>query len=742
MLKFINIISFLFFLTTFAQAEIVKKILINGNKRVSDETIKIYGDMKVNENYSEKKLNDILNNLYKTNFFEDIDIKLSNNILTVNLKEFLTINQIIIIGEKSRNRNEQIKKIISLKEKQSFIKSNLSNDIELIKNYYSSSGFNSAKIQAKIKNFENSVDLIFDITIGNETKISSINFTGNKKISDKRLRDIIASEEHKFWKVISRNTKFSERLVLLDERLLNNYYKSIGYYDVVINSKSATINNNDDVDITYSINAGKRYILKKISTNVDPVFDKKIFEPLQKNYGKYIGKYYSPFSIKKLLDEIDLLIEARNIQFVEHNVETIVENDGIEIKFNIFETDKILVERIDITGNNVTNESVIRGELLIDEGDPFSDLSLSKSISKLKALRIFADVKSKVMDSDIKNQKKITIDIEEKPTGEISAGAGIGTSGGSFGFVVSENNWLGTGNKVDFSLDLDAESIGGQFSYTDNNYNFTGNQLNYYINSKSNDKPDQGYENTIISSGVNTSFEQFKDIYLNLGLAASFDDLRTDNSASTNLKKQAGEFTEIAGLYGFQSDKRDRAFMPTSGYISSFNQKLPIYADKRSITNTISLSNYKLITDDVVAASKFFFSAINGLDDEDVRLNERRFLSSRRLRGFERGKVGPVDGNDHIGGNYAASINLEANLPNLLPDSTKSEISTFLDIGNIWGVDYDKNIGKSNTLRSSAGVSLGWMSPVGPMSFILSTNLKKADTDKTESFTFNLGTTF
>ena len=742
MFKFINIILFLFFFSTFVHAEIVKKILINGNKRVSDETIKIYGDIKVNENYNEKKLNNILNDLYKTNFFEDVDIKLSNNILTINLKEFSTINQIIIIGEKSKKRSEQLKKLISLKEKQSFIKSNLSRDIELIKNYYSSSGFNSTDIQAKVKNFEDSVDLIIDITIGNETRISSINFTGNKKISDKRLRDIIASEEHKFWKVISRNTKFSERLVLLDERLLNSYYKSIGYYDVVINSKSATINNNDNIDITYTIDAGKRYILKKISTNVDPVFDKKIFEPLQKNYSKYIGKYYSPFSIKKLLDEIDLLIESRNIQFVEHNVETIVENDGIEIKFNIFETDKILVERIDITGNNITNESVIRGELLLDEGDPFSNLSLSKSVSKLKSLRIFGDVVSKVTDADIKSQKKITIDVEEKPTGEISAGAGIGTSGGSFGFVVSENNWLGTGNKIDFSIDVDAESIGGQFSFTDNNYNFTGNKLNYYISSKSNDKPDQGYENTIISSGVNTSFEQFKDIYLNLGLSASFDDLRADNSASTNLKKQAGEFTEIAGLYGFESDKRDRSFMPTSGYISSFNQKLPIYADKKSITNTITLSNYKLFTEDVVAASKFFFSAINGLDDQDVRLNERRYLSSRRLRGFERGKVGPVDGDDHIGGNYAASINLETSLPNLLPDSSKAEITTFFDIGNVWGVDYDKNIDETNTLRSSAGVSLGWMSPVGPMSFILSTNLKKADTDKTESFTFNLGTTF
>ena len=742
MLKFSNFIIFIFFLSTFANAEIVKNIQINGNKKVSDETIKIYGDIKINENYNEKKLNDILNNLYKTNFFEDVDIKLSNNILTVNLKEFLTINQIIILGEKSKRRNEQIKKLISLKEKQSFIKSNLSNDIELIKNYYSSAGYNSTEIQAKVKNFDDSIDLILDINIGNETKISSINFAGNKKISNKRLRDIIASEEHKFWKFISRNTKFSERLILLDERLLNNYYKSIGYYDVVIDSKSATINNNNDIDITYTIDAGKRYIIKKISTNVDSVFDKKIFEPLQKDYNKYLGQYYSLFSIKKLLDEIDLLIENKNIQFVEHNVETIVENDGIEIKFNIFETEKILVERIDITGNNVTNESVIRGELLLDEGDPFSNLSLNKSISKLKALRIFGEVESEITDSEDKSQKKISINVEEKPTGEISAGAGVGSSGGSFGFVVSENNWLGTGNKIDFSLDVDAESIGGQFSFTDNNYNFTGNRLNYYISSKSNDKPNQGYENTIVSSGINTSFEQFKNIYLNLGLAASYDDLRADSNASSTLKKQAGEFAEIAALYGFRTDKRDRSFMPTSGYISSFNQTLPIYADKKAITNTLSLSNYKLFTEDVVAASKFFFSAINGLNDEDVRLNERRFLSSRRLRGFEKGKVGPVDGDDHIGGNYAASVNFEANLPNLLPDSSKAEISTFLDIGNVWGVDYDKSLEETNTLRSSAGVSLGWRSPIGPMSFILSTNLKKADTDKTESFTFNLGTTF
>ena len=181
--------------------------------------------------------------------------------------------------------------------------------------------------------------------------------------------------------------------------------------------------------------------------------------------------------------------------------------------------------------------------------------------------------------------------------------------------------------------------------------------------------------------------------------------------------------------------------MPTKGYVSSFNQTLPIYADKQAIGNTFTFSSYKLITEDIVGAGKFYFTSINGLDD-DVRLSKRKSLSSNRLRGFERGKVGPVDGSDHIGGNYAASFNLEANLPNLLPESSKAEIGTFLDFGNIWGVDYDNSIDESNKLRSSAGVAINWSSPIGPMSFVLSSNLQKASSDETESFTFNLGTTF
>ena len=742
MIKIIKIILFLFVFTSHLKAEIVNNIVIEGNERVNEETIKIYGDIKVNKNYNDKDLNQILLNLYETNFFEEVKVDLSNGTLTVKISEYPILNQIVLLGENSVRISREIKKIIFLKEKSSFIQTKLSEDINTIKKLYASIGYNFTNVEAKIKKVDNTVDLVIEIDKGNQTRISSIKFIGDKKISDRRLRDIIASEEHKFWKILSKNTNFSKQLVLLDERLLKNYYKSNGYYDVKINSKSAVLKDDNNIDITYSIDAGKRFIFKKITTNIDPVLDPNLFTPLQKTYKKYIGQYYSPFSIKKILEEIDQLIDDTNLQFVEHNVEEILSNDTIEIKFNIYETDKILVNRIDITGNNVTNEEVIRSELLLEEGDPFSELSLDKSVSKLKARNIFSNVTSKISDSKELNQKNIIIDVEEKPTGEISAGAGIGTSGGTFAIQVSENNWLGTGNRIKFDLEVDTESLGGTLNYTDNNYNFTGNKLNYYVSSRSNDKPDQGYENTIISSGINTSFEQFRDVFLSLGLAVSYDDLRTENNASSSLKKQSGEFSEFVGQYGIKTDKRNRAFMPTSGYVTTFNQELPIYADKSSITNTFSLSNYKSITEDVIGATKIYLTAINGLNDDDVRLNKRRNLSSKRLRGFERGKVGPVDGSDHVGGNYAASLNFEASFPNLLPDSTKTEIATFLDFGNVWGVDYDDSLDDTNELRSTIGAAVSWMSPIGPMNFTLSSNLKKADTDKTESFTFNLGTTF
>ncbi len=730
--------------TFFLKAEIVNKIDIKGNSRVSDETVKVYGKIMVEgSNFTKKDLDQILKNLYSTNFFKEINIEIKNNTLFLNLTEYPIINQLVISGEKSLKIKKEIKKIINLKEKDSFIENFLSEDINLIKNLYSTQGYNFTNINPKIKKIdERSLDLVFEIERGEITKISKISFSGDKKLRDKRLRDIVASQEDKFWKIITRNTKFSENLVNLDKRLLSNYYKSLGYYDVTIESTSAVLLDSSNIELNYTINAGERYIIDKISTKVDPVYDKKIFFPLEKTYRDVTGEYYSPFKVKKILEELDNLIEINSLQFAEHKVEELLQDGKISLIFNIKEGEKVLVERINILGNSITKEEVIRSELDVDEGDPFTKLNLDKSIANIKARRIFRTVESTVQNGSSPDLKVIDIRVAEQPTGEVSAGAGVGTDGGTFAFLIKENNWLGEGKQIAFDFEINEESVKGEFSYINPNYDLLGNSIRYNLTNVTNDKPDQGYENKLISLGVGTSFEQYQDIFTNLSLNASYDDLRTNSSASNSLKNQAGEYSELAASYGLTYDKRNRKFMPTDGSIISFNQSLPIYADKPFIANTFKSSNYHSFNENFVGAGKFFLDTINGLNDEDVRLSKRKSLSRNRIRGFERGKIGPVDGNDHVGGNYAAAINFEASLPNLLPDSSNAEVGFFLDFANVWEVDYDDTIDDSNKLRSSIGSTINYISPIGPLSFVFAKSLSKADTDKTQTFSFNLGTSF
>ena len=740
--KFIFLIFFIL-ITSNLKAEIIKNFIVEGNERISAETIKVYSGIELNKSYDQDSINNALKELYSTNFFEDIQISIEGDTFKIYVKEYPLINSVELEGEKSNTVKKSVLERLSLKSSGSFIESSLNEDVNLLKKIYASIGFNFAQVEAKIEKFSNNrINLIYVLDKGKKTDIKKINFIGDKKLKERRLRDIIVSEEAKFWKFLSKNTFLNSNTINLDKRLLENYYKSLGYYDVQILSNSAEVSNQNFTTLTYTINAGNRYKVSKISLNLSDVLNKELFTSLEKNYQSIVGKYYSPFKVKNLLDDLDELIVDNDLQFVEHNVNETISNENIEIAINIFEGKKELVERINILGNTVTDESVIRSEMLIDEGDPANNLKLEKSVAKLKSRNIFGDVRTKVSDGSSKDQKIIDIIVEEKPTGEISAGAGIGTNGGSFAFNISENNWLGKGININTSLDVSAETFTGGINVNNPNYNFSGNSINYFIENTKNDKPDSGFENNIISTGIGTSFEQYKDVFLSPSLSLSYDYLKVDSTASNSLKKQKGTFTDFSFNYGISYDNRDRVYKPTEGYLSSFSQSLPIIADASAIRNTYQLSLYNSFGQDFIGSFKFYTSAINGLSNEDVRLSKRTFLSTNRLRGFESGKVGPKDGLDYVGGNYALATNFDLNLPNLLPESTKTDVGLFLDLGNVWGVDYDKTIDDSNKVRSSAGITTNWLSPVGPMSFIFSQNISKASTDVTESFNFRLGTTF
>ena len=726
-------------------AEILKKIEVYGNERIVKETIVVYGEIEQGKDYSQDDIDNIIKKLYETKFFSKISIDFTGGILKINVLENPIINSIVIQGEPTTKFKKVMLEALYLKEKSSYIKSDVKNDVETIKSFYKSLGYYSPKVEARTQETalgKNFINLIYVIDRGERQKISKIFFIGEKKIKTKRLRDVIASEESKFWKFISRNVYLNEQRVELDKRLLKNYYRSKGYYDVEILSSNVFLKEKQGIELTFSINAGKRYRIKKISTNIDPVFDTNIFKPLESEFRKYAGDYYSPFKIEKILKELDKIIDKNELQFVQHSVSETIDEDFIDVEFKVFEGRKIQIERVNIIGNNITNESVIRAELELDEGDPYSKVKLEKSIANLKSRNIFKSVNRQITDGSTSDMKILEIRVEEKPTGEITAGAGTGTEGTTFSFALAENNYLGKGLRVDASIDASESSLRGGLDVTNPNYDYSGNLVYGGISSKKTDRTESGYENTLTLLKLGTKIEQYDDIFLSPGLEFSFDDLKVDDTASSALKKQAGNFTDFLFNYSIEKDTRDRSFMPTDGSLISFSQGIPLYADESSsVFNALSMSKYYGFSDDVIGAVKFYVAGITAIED-DVRLSKRLHIPSKRLRGFGSRQVGPKDGGDYIGGNYASALNFEAALPNLLPEGTQTDIAAFMDIGNLWHADYDSSIAQSSKIRSSIGFATNMFTPIGPLNFVIAQDLSAADSDSTQTFKFEIGTSF
>jgi len=722
----------------------VNKISAEGNDRISLETIAIFGDIKIGDDYQSSDINLLIKKLYETNFFSNISVELINGELKIIVKENPIINSVVFDGEKAKKYEEAILDLLVLRDKTSYVENYVKSDINKIKEFYRSLGFYFVKIDAEIEKLDkNRVNLIYKLDKGDKAKISKIYFLGDKKIREKKLRDIITSQESKFWKFISRSVYLNQGRIELDKRLLKNYYKNKGYYEVDITSSNVEYSEGEGFVLTFSINAGKRYRFKKIFANVSEALDKNAFSSLEKDFNKVIGDYYSQRKLTNILKKIDNLSEQKELQFINHRVIETLEDEGVEVKIDIYEGEKFTIERINIVGNSVTNDSVIRGELIIDEGDPYSKLLVNKSINKLKAKGIFGKVEEKISEGSSSDLKVLEISVEEKATGEISAGAGVGTDGTSFMFAVSENNWLGRGIKLQSALNVSEEKLSGNIAVANPNYNYSGNAVRAALDVSSTDKANNsGYKSTKTGFLLGTGFEQYQNIWISPALSLAFESIEVESDASTTLKSMEGSYENLDFSYGVSLDKRDQVFQPTDGYIFKFNQEIPLLIDKSSIVNGIQLSNYHSFSEDLIGAFKVFGRSIHGLQDEDTRLTSRLFIPPKRLRGFNTRRVGPKDGEDWVGGNYVSAMGFEAQLPNLLPESTRTDISVFFDTANIWGVDYNDTLDETNKIRSSFGVSADVFTTIGPLSFTVAQDLTKSTNDETETFNFRLGTSF
>ena len=726
-------------------SEIVKDFKIEGNQRVSESTIINFSEVKKNSDLKPNQFNQVLKNIYSTNFFEDVSLILENGILIIKVKEYPIVQSIIFNGIKAKKFKEELYERITLKEKNPYNKLLLKNDLNNIKNTFKRSGYYFVEIKLEEKiNDNNTVDLIYNVDMGEKALIQKINFIGDKKYKDRKLHSIITSEEAKFWKFISRGKYLDEERINLDKRLLKNFYLNKGFYNVVIENAFSQLVDNKYFSLTFNINAGNKFKFNELNLVIAEDFKEEKFSKLNKVFKKLKNENYSLLKVEKLLDTIDKIALDENYDFIDAVInEEIIDNNKLNITFKIEESEKFYVERINILGNHITTEQFIRNQLIVDEGDPFNAILHNKAINDLKSKGIFGSVKSDIRDGSKDNQKVIDISIKEKATGEISAGAGYGSEGSTFGFAVAENNFRGKGINLNASLQMSEDKVKGIFSYTHPNFNYSDRALTTSIQSTSTDKlGDFGYKSSLNSISLGTRYEQYEDLFFSPRLSIGNEKLETTSSASSNLKKQEGSYFDSSIFYSFSYDKRNQAYKPTSGYLSRFSQSFPIVSDGSPILNGYELNTFKEISDEMVFSFALYGRAINSLTDDDVRISKRLFLPSSKLRGFEAGKIGPKDGNDYIGGNYTTAINAATTIPYIFQTIETMDMLMFLDAANVWGVDYSETIDESDKIRSSFGFAIDWFTVIGPVNFSLSQPISKADTDKTESFRFQIGTTF
>ena len=731
---------------SFSVAETINSINITGNERVSNESIKMFSKVEINTNYTKDDLNDILFNLYETNFFKDIDLKIVGDTLLINVIENPIIQSLTILGIKANKIKDPLYELLTLKEKSSFTLIKVNEDEAAIINFLKNLGFYLAKVESSYTNIGNNLLVLeYNIDLGKKAKIDKIKFLGNKYYKESTLRNIILSEEYKFWKIVSGKKFLNENLIKFDERLLTNYYKNNGFYKVQVGASFVEYLGDNNFELTYNIDAGEKFFFNDIKLELPIDYFESDFEKISNYFKNLKGKPYSFNEIEIILDKIDIIASNTKYEFIDANVEEIIVGDNkMNLTFNIIDSEKIYVEKINIFGNNITRESVIRDNLIVDEGDAFNKILHNKSINQVKGLNFFKTVTYKTKEGSTADKKIIDITVEEKPTGEITAGAGVGTSGGALTFGVRENNYLGKGLGVDVNLTLSDESVRGLFSLNDPNYKGTGKNLNFSLESSETDKlKNQGYKSSKTGVSIGSGFEYYNNLRFNLGVNTYFEKLSTNSTASSNLQKEKGNFFDTSIKYSLDYDLRDQKFQPTAGYRSTFSQTLPLINERNTLINSYQFRYYNQIFDDSI--TKFFFhaSASNSLTGDNIKLSERRFLSSSKLRGFESGKVGPKDGEEFVGGNYNYSATIANSLtPYFLPNLQSLDFGIFFDIGNSWGVDYDKSLDQSNVIRSAAGLSVDWFTPIGPLNFSLSEVITSEKTDKKEFFRFNLGTTF
>lgn len=743
-----------------SQARIVRSIIVEGNQRISSDTIKLRSNIQEGRNLNNEQINSTLKELYETEYFENVDIKQKRNgDVIIEVKENPIVKEVIFDGNKKLSK-EILESEIILKKREVFTKAKLQSDLKRIKELYVKSGRFLATVEAKVTRLEqNRVRITFNVDEGKRAKVRDIVFIGNEAFTNDALREAISTKEAR-WYSFSSGEYYDEDRIAYDMELLRRFYTSKGYGDFEISSYTAQINDNlKDFTIKFVVNEGQKYTVGnvEVSNNIEDFDATKLEKALEIKS----GKVYNSEKVERSIREITKILGENGYPFVNvRAVENKNKEQGIiDVKFIISESSRYYINKINIYGNTRTLDTVIRRNLTIKEGDAYDTSKIQESQRRLRNLGFFSKVSVDVAKTEDFDRVDINIFVEEQKTGEMNIGIGYSTVDELvLNLSVKEKNLLGTGKELGVSIKKATYNQGFDVTYA--TPYFMNKDLRAGFNVYYDEDDDQDtvdYNNKTYGASVFGDYMITENLKHQLRYSYEKEDISNVGSEYAGILLEEETDASILG-HTLLYDKRDNRFDPTEGYHLKLSQDLAgLGGDKEYIKNVAGASWYKWIgRRDVVFKLSAKGGFIEGLGGEDVRSTDGFYLGGNSLRGFEYGGIGPrtissttgsPEGGNSVGGKYYYVGSAELKFPLGLPKELGINGSVFINAGtvtevdNAYGID-EGEVEDSGSIRSAVGFGVAWKSPLGPIRFDFTETLSKEDYDIDETFRFSLGGSF
>jgi outer membrane protein insertion porin family len=730
-------------------------VQVEGNLRVDSGTVLRYAGIAPGQALTGGQLNDAVQAVVNSGLFETVDVDPQGDVLVIRVKEYPTINVISIEGNK-RLSDEDLDAVVESESRRIYSPAQAEADAAAITEAYVAAGRVAATVTPKIiRQSDNRVDLVFEITEGRVVEVERLAFVGNRAYSDRRLRQVLETKQAGFLRTFIKADTFIADRIELDKQLLRDFYASRGFIDFeVLEATSAISSERDGFFVTFTLREGQSYRVGKIDTiseipEIDPI-------PFAEASRLRSGVTYSPSIIDANIARMENLALQEGLNFVrvEPRLTRNDRDQTLDITFAITRGPRIFVERIDIEGNTTTLDEVVRREFRTVEGDPFNPREIRRAAERIRALGFFSDAQVDTEPGTADDQVIVNVDVVEQPTGTLSLGASYSVSdGASLNLGFTETNFLGRGQTVSLNIaggtdDLNATASFVEPAFLDRDLLF---RLGLFY---TNTEYFNAFYNTNTAGGRTAiGFPVGDYSRLELRYVLSQDDITDVSVNSSEILKQdeaRGPLTTSAVGYGYTYDTRTGGLDPLGGVLLRFGQDFAgLGGDVNSITtNALATIERRVLSEEVTLRASFEASALYMID-EVSRVTDRYFANNT-MRGFETNGMGPRDltaiNQDALGGNYMAVARFEAEFPLGIPNEYGLKGGVFLDTGSVWYLNDTQGTGgpvdDSFHLRAVLGFSLFWTTPIGPLRFNFTKAVLKEPYDLEQNFDLTVSTTF